>query len=119
MGLKFWSADVSGLFREQVKAKLWGEIRLKAELGAKGINISDAALGAAQLGDKFVEQKLGGAFNRKLATVEFPACIYLHYGLKVRWVWNEESPHVIDLAGGKPSLIYREKLNKEAGYDLG
>ncbi|AEF84622.1 radical SAM domain protein [Treponema primitia ZAS-2] len=117
MALKFWTADVSGLSRTQVKSKLWEELRLKADIGTKGITISEAALSSLHGNAEFSGQKLGGGRNRKLHTgKELPACIYLPYGLKVTFNWNEASPYVIDIAGGKQVLTYEGNTFGEIQY---
>jgi biotin synthase-related radical SAM superfamily protein len=117
MKLKFWTADVSGLSRGEVKKKLWEELYLKTNLNTLGLGISEAALAAAHAEDKFLAQRLGGVRNRRLNVgKDLPACIYLPYGLKVVFIWNTESPYRIDLVEGKHCLTYGDRNLGEIQY---
>jgi hypothetical protein len=117
MSLRYWTADVSGLSRSRIKAKLWEELRQKAELMTKGVHISPAALAAARPGDRFSEQKLGGQRNRQRNYgADFPANVYLPYGLKIEFTWNRSSPYVIDLVDGRHCLTRGDKNLGEIQY---
>jgi hypothetical protein len=110
MEFKFWTADVSGLSKAQVKEKLWNEVRQKADIWSQGITITDAALQTAGRGPKFREQVLGGAYNRRRKFgPELPACIFLPYGLKLTFSWDENSPYIIDIVNGKPCLTHKDQ----------
>jgi hypothetical protein len=114
MGRNYWTADVSGLSRGQVKAKLWEELRLKADIGTKGIHITGEAVEAYHRDDEEPALNLlSGGRNRKLYSgKQMPHCIYLPYGLKVTFTWDENSPYVIQLINNEPILTYQ-------GHSLG
>lgn len=115
--MKFWTADVSTLTRAQVKARLWEELRLKADIGTKGINISDKALDVLHEDGSVPLQHLGGGRNRELRIgKELPGCVYLPYGLKVGFAWNKTSPYVVDLVDGKHTLVFKDKALGEVQY---
>ena len=117
MSNKFWTVDVSKLTKSKIKEKLWEEIHLKADLGTKGIAITQEALDAAELGTKHQEQILGGGRNRELNKGSvLPACIYLPYGLKVTFTWNKDSEYVIDLVDDKPTLFFKDEIVGEIQY---
>ncbi|MFP3040490.1 radical SAM protein [Treponema primitia] len=110
MALKFWTADVSNLSKNEVKKRLWEELWLKADIASRGVTISNAALQNAQVGDKFVEQNLGGGRNHQLSIgVELPGCFFLPYGLKIPFTWNKSSPYVVDFVDGKHYLTLEDK----------
>lgn len=114
---KFWTADVSCLTKAQIKKKLWEELRLKSDLGTKGIHISEEALEAAELGTKNSEQILEGRHNRELRKGSpLPYSIYLPYGLKYPFAWNKNSPYKIELIHQKPVLIYEDREIGEIQY---
>ncbi|MDR1902350.1 MAG: nitrogen fixation protein NifB [Treponema sp.] len=111
MNPKFWTADVSALTKTQVKEKLWEELRLKADIGTEGIAISEQALNSLHEDESFTGQKLGGGRNRKLNRgKELPGCIYLPYGLKVTFTWNDTSPYVVEFINGGHSLTHKGKV---------
>ncbi|MDR0719287.1 MAG: nitrogen fixation protein NifB, partial [Treponema sp.] len=115
--MKFWTADVSGLTRTEVKAKLWEELRLKADIGTRGINISGKALDALHEDGSVPLQHLGGGRNRELRIgKELPGCVYLPYGLKVGFTWNKASPYVVDLVNGKHALTVEDRELGEVQY---
>lgn len=104
---KTWTADVSKLSRSALKAKLWEELRLKADLETHGIAISKEAIAAAELGTRHQEQLLGGGRNREVNKKELlPACIYLPFGLKVGFTWNKGSLYRVEWVSGRHVLVH-------------
>jgi hypothetical protein len=117
MPKKYWTADVSGLSKTQVKEKLWDELRLKADVGSEGITISQKALDSFDESNPRRGKSLGGGRNRKLHKgKDLPGCVYLPYGLMVTFTWNETSPYVVDLVDGKPFLTYKDKALGNVQY---
>ncbi len=117
MSYKTWTADVSELTKAELKDKLWEEIRLKADLGTEGVDITKEALLVAELGTRHQEQVLGGGRNRETSAKNvLPACFYLPYGLKVTFTWNKNSLYKIALDKNKPVLTYKEEKIGEIKY---
>lgn len=89
-----------------IKARLWQEVALKAELITDGVAITPEALELAAPGVRAQEQ-VHNLFEMDFATHDFelPSGFDLPHGLSVPFRWNARSAHVIAADGNRTVLL--------------
>ncbi|WP_207637889.1 hypothetical protein [Clostridium pasteurianum] len=86
--LKSWSVDVSKLTKSELKSKLWGELKIKADLQTQGVSISkEASEDGERLYTHLGSSNIKGGRNRDVNKKDWlPSRFFLPYGLQTGFI---------------------------------
>ncbi|WP_455714695.1 radical SAM protein [Anaerosporobacter sp.] len=91
---------------------LYEEIKLKNRLLVEGIQVDPVIFSHLDLGGTIKEQvnAMFAIDHHGHSGIDFPACIILPLGSRVRFQWEQDSPFTLQYEGGEYQLYERNKL---------